>query len=243
VTRAIRFVAVLGEADMTATTYVLAVIVFGFLSLVLFGFVHITLERICLRRAERFCRGRGLTISGGRQARCQERLLIELDCLDRDGRRRLVRLLVWLFGVRELSVEDFPEEPSAPSAEGTEGLMTRNQFGAERYAYRREQKRRSNITMISLFVWASVNLAFWNQIQHIENASPAVKVIFLSDLGFLFALAGRGWVLSRRDKLDLQRHRMLCPACGKSLLFDRDVECVVVETGRCWACRARILKP
>jgi hypothetical protein len=37
--------------------------------------------------------------------------IVELDCLDAQKQRKLIRLLVWLFGVREvLSIEPFPEE-------------------------------------------------------------------------------------------------------------------------------------
>ncbi len=89
----------------------------GVLSLGLLWIVHCGLERCYLRLAHRFCQKRGLTIS---RSRCgpafddrgkTEYSIVELDCVHPQEGRQLIRLLVWVFGVREvLSIEPFPEE-------------------------------------------------------------------------------------------------------------------------------------
>ena len=96
---------------------------FGVLIVPLYWFVHCGLEYCYLRFAVRYCTNRGLDVS---RLRCRpwfkdsiktEYTLVELDCVDSNQRRKLVRLLVWLFGIRKvLSVEESPDEPEAKKA-------------------------------------------------------------------------------------------------------------------------------
>lgn len=105
---------------------VLAVLVTG----PLFYGVHCGLDYCCLKHARRFCRKRGLEVKRWRlgpafdQTRAKtEFTLVELDCLDRQGQRRLVRLLVWLFGIRKvLGDEQYPESPDAPAPDLDGGM-------------------------------------------------------------------------------------------------------------------------
>jgi len=89
----------------------------GILALPLMYAVHRGLNYCCLRHAHRFCRQHGFTIS---RWRCgplfddtgvkTEFTLVELDCLDGQKHRRLIRLSVWLFGIRNvLSDDKYPE--------------------------------------------------------------------------------------------------------------------------------------
>lgn len=96
------------------------VVVFIPLSLYLFWVVHCTLDRIIVKHARRFCSRRGLEISrvrwqpdfelsGGKRLKT-EFTQVQLDCLDAQKQRRLVLLLAWPFGVRELvSDEMYPD--------------------------------------------------------------------------------------------------------------------------------------
>lgn len=104
---------------------VLLVSTLAVLALPLFWVVHCALDRICVRLAWRFCLRNGLE---PRRARCQpafeesgvktESSLVQLDCLDAQKQRKLVLLLVWPFGVRELvsdgkypdGYEEWPEK-------------------------------------------------------------------------------------------------------------------------------------
>lgn len=100
--------------------------------------VHCLLNNLAVWYAKRFCRNLGLAVSRGRyriafdeSGMKTECTLVELDCLDAQGQRRLVRLLVWMLGVRQLlSNEGYPnaydkewpqdgEEGSAESRRGT----------------------------------------------------------------------------------------------------------------------------
>jgi hypothetical protein len=78
--------------------------------------VHCALDRVMLRHAQRFCRRKGWEIS---RSRCQpafeqsgvktEFTLVQLDCFDAAKQRKLVLLLVWPFGVRQLlSDQQYP---------------------------------------------------------------------------------------------------------------------------------------
>ena len=79
--------------------------------------VHRCLERFCEKHAERFCRRHGLEIRRLRsQPECEqsgiktESTLVQLDCLDEQGQRRLVLLSVWPLGVRRMiSHEPYPD--------------------------------------------------------------------------------------------------------------------------------------
>jgi hypothetical protein len=106
---------------MTRTFLILALTVFGIpVLLYLFWVVHCTLTRICLTHARRFCQRNALEIrrvrwqpafepSGGKRVKT-ESTLVELDCLDARQQRRLVKLVVWPFGIRRLiSDEIYPE--------------------------------------------------------------------------------------------------------------------------------------
>ena len=85
----------------------------------LYGFwvTHIMLGRLCVRHARKFCSRSGLEI---RRVRWQpefeppgvktEFILVQVDCLDAQKRRRLVLLSVWPFGVRKtVSDETYPD--------------------------------------------------------------------------------------------------------------------------------------
>lgn len=75
--------------------------------------VHRGLNYCGLRHAQRFCRQHGFAIS---RWRCEpafdqsgiktESTLVELDCLDSQQQRRLIRLSVWLFGIRKVLSDD-----------------------------------------------------------------------------------------------------------------------------------------
>jgi hypothetical protein len=103
---------------MMRVLLIVALVVLGIPALMyVFWFVHCTLDRCCVRHARRFCRQNGLEI---RRSRCQpafeksgvktESTLVQLDCFDAQKQRKLVLLLVWPFGVRELvSDEKYPE--------------------------------------------------------------------------------------------------------------------------------------
>ena len=75
--------------------------------------VHCALDSICLRHALRFCRRRGSEVRRGRvgiyydeQGLKTEFTVVELDCLDGQKQRKLLRLLVWVFGVRKVLNDD-----------------------------------------------------------------------------------------------------------------------------------------
>ena len=80
-------------------------------------FVHCTLERLCEVHARRFCRRKGLEVRRSRAWIAFEKsgaktefTIVELDCLDGQKQRKLIRLLVWLFGVRAvLEDELYPD--------------------------------------------------------------------------------------------------------------------------------------
>jgi len=98
----------------------------GIIGLFLLYYVHRGLEYCCLRYALRFCRRSGFEIRGWRVGPAfdttgvkTEFTLVELDCLDAQKQRKLVRLIVWVFGIRKvLSTEDYPEsqDETVPSA-------------------------------------------------------------------------------------------------------------------------------
>ena len=93
------------------------------LTWLLFYAVHCGLDYCCLRHARSFCRKRGLEVERWRLMPAFDQTglktefsLVELDCLDRQRQRRLVRLHVWLFGIRKvLGDEQYPELPDAPA--------------------------------------------------------------------------------------------------------------------------------
>ena len=87
------------------------------LTLPLLFLVHYGLDYCCLVYARRFCKRQGYRISRWRCGPAldqsgvkTEYTLVVLDCLDGQNQHRLVRMLVWLFGIhRVLSDEKYPE--------------------------------------------------------------------------------------------------------------------------------------
>jgi hypothetical protein len=97
--------------DTTNAIGTLACVVLG---LPAFYLVHRGINRCCLAYARRYCRRHNLSISSTRSAPeigksgfKTENTIIELDCTDSDQTRQLVRLVVWLFGIREASTRPF----------------------------------------------------------------------------------------------------------------------------------------
>jgi hypothetical protein len=35
--------------------------------------------------------------------------IVEMDCLDAQKERKLIRLLIWIFGIRKALIDDYPE--------------------------------------------------------------------------------------------------------------------------------------
>ena len=101
---------------MTTILMILGAIIAAFMVLMLGWYVHCGLDRFCTILARRFCVKRGLAIHRSRTAIATgasavktEFTIVELDCIDSSQQRRLIRLLVWVFGVRELlSDENYP---------------------------------------------------------------------------------------------------------------------------------------
>jgi hypothetical protein len=79
--------------------------------------VHCGLDYCCVRHGRRFCRRNGLDVRRLRAGMAfdqsgvkTEFTIVELDCLDGQKQRKLVRLLVWVFGIRRvLSDEIYPD--------------------------------------------------------------------------------------------------------------------------------------
>jgi hypothetical protein len=89
-----------------------------------FYFVHRTLEYCYFLHARRFCRKQGFKLG---RWRCRpafdnsgiktEFTIVEVDCVDIQGQRKLVRLLIWIFGIRKvLANEKYPESLDAGTA-------------------------------------------------------------------------------------------------------------------------------
>jgi len=102
---------------MTIIT-IIVIIAAGFIAIVSAWFVHCGLERCYVRYGHRFCTKRGFTIT---KVRCgpefedsgakTEYSVVEFDCVNPDGARKLVKLRVWIFGIKKvLGIEEFPEE-------------------------------------------------------------------------------------------------------------------------------------
>jgi len=100
---------------------ILAFVAFAIASIYLWWGVHCTLDYLCTRHARRFCRRQGLEVRRSRAGIAfdqsgmkTEFTIVELDCLDAQKQRKLIRLLVWLFGVRKvLSNEIYPDSHDA----------------------------------------------------------------------------------------------------------------------------------
>jgi hypothetical protein len=94
------------------------------LCIVLFGVVHFGLQHLYLVHARRFCRRKGLTPVRSRSGTAfdgsgmkTEFTIVELDCQDAQGARKLVRLLVWIFGVHKVLDQEEPSPPPPLPAE------------------------------------------------------------------------------------------------------------------------------
>jgi hypothetical protein len=96
---------------------IVSYIVLAVVGLLLFFIVHNALERCYVMYSLRYCRKSGFEPS---RWRCgpefdesglkTEFSLVELDCLDIHGERRLIRLKVWVFGIRKLlGAEKYPD--------------------------------------------------------------------------------------------------------------------------------------
>ncbi len=107
-----------------STAEMIVIVMSGGLALPLFYAVHCGLNYCCLRHAQRFCRRHGLAISRWRCGPAfddsgvkTEFTLVELDCRDGQKQRRLVRLLVWPFGIRKvLSDDKYPQSADEQTA-------------------------------------------------------------------------------------------------------------------------------
>jgi hypothetical protein len=220
-----------------ATTILLIVI--GILPLPLLFFAHVVLERTYLAYAYRFCRKRGLTVQKWRKERVGESSFVELDCLDQEQRRRLVRLVVWIFGVRAvLSIEEFSDEPLSRAPPETEGLLTRKEFTTHRDAWNSDYDWLCTIWFVAFLVFAFVSFPMLDTIEKVGGVIQGVFVVvtLVSFLG-LFYVVGP-WRARRR----IRRHRLDCPGCRKALVGDRECEWLVLHTGRCWRCGAWVIR-
>lgn len=81
----------------------------GVLGLYMMYGIHLLLNYHCLWHARRFCGRNGLEIRRSRWRPAfepsgikTEFTLVELDCVDIQRQRRLVRLLVWAFGIHKV---------------------------------------------------------------------------------------------------------------------------------------------
>lgn len=96
------------------TLLILAAVVVGIpATLYLFWLVHCALDSYCERHAHRFCRRIDLEVNRSRSTVAfepsgvkTEFTIVELDCLNEQGQRRLIRLLVWPFGVRKVLTDE-----------------------------------------------------------------------------------------------------------------------------------------
>jgi hypothetical protein len=85
--------------------------------IILFVAVHATMDSVCVRHARGYCTKNGLEIhrirfqpAFDRTGVKTESTLFQVDCRDAKSQRRLVVLLVWPFGVREiLGNNDYPD--------------------------------------------------------------------------------------------------------------------------------------
>jgi hypothetical protein len=96
-------------------TAIIVIIVAAVVALPAFYFVHRGLTYFYLMHARRFCKRNGLVLVRWRclpefdkSGTKTEFTIFELDCLDAQKQRRLVRLLISLFGIRKI----FPNDDS-----------------------------------------------------------------------------------------------------------------------------------
>ena len=97
------------------TPEIIVIVAAAILALPLLYAVHCALNYCCLRHARRFCRKNGPSVSRWRFGPAfdqsgikTEFTLVEVDCLDSQRQRRLIRLVVWI-GIRKvLNNENYP---------------------------------------------------------------------------------------------------------------------------------------
>jgi hypothetical protein len=102
------------------------VILSGILVVPLFVWVHRALMFCCIRSAYRFCMKKGLSPTRWRYRPAlddagvtTEYTLMELDCEHPQDGRQIVRLQVWIFGVRKmLSITPFSENDIDATSKG-----------------------------------------------------------------------------------------------------------------------------
>jgi hypothetical protein len=104
---------ILAASAKFGTTGIVIIVVAAVIALPAFYFIHRGLEYCYLLHARRFCRKNGLELV---RWRCgpefdasgvkTEFTILELDCLDVQKQQKLVRLLVWIFGIRRVLSDD-----------------------------------------------------------------------------------------------------------------------------------------
>jgi hypothetical protein len=93
------------------TNGIVIIVVAAVIALPAFYFVHRCLEYFYLLHARRFCKENGLELVRWRCGPAFEKsgktefTIFELDCLDNQKQRKVVRLLVWIFGIRKVLSE------------------------------------------------------------------------------------------------------------------------------------------
>ena len=78
--------------------------------------VHLGLNRCYFLYVQRYCSKHDFKISRYRLGSAfqdgvkTEYSLMEIDCLDNIKQHKLIRLVVWIFGIRSVSIESFPDQ-------------------------------------------------------------------------------------------------------------------------------------
>jgi len=107
---------------------IIMLVAVGILSLPLLVVVHNGINNCCVRHSCKFCRRNGYQVQRWMCAPAfdesgvkTEFSVVTLDCLDGQGKRRLVKLQVWIFGVRTmLSNEPWPQDTAPSQSENTQ---------------------------------------------------------------------------------------------------------------------------
>jgi hypothetical protein len=103
---------ILATSTKSGTTGIIVIVVAAVIALPAFYLVHRGLEYCYLLYGRRFCRKNGLKLVRWRcgpafgKSGKTEFTILELDCLDAQKQRKLVRLLVWIFGIRKILSDD-----------------------------------------------------------------------------------------------------------------------------------------
>ncbi len=100
-------------SDLPSGILVLLFIAVGIISVPLLYLVHRAFDRRCLRHARKHCAKLGYRIERWKVSPAfdskgvkTEFTLVEFDCFDHLQQRRLVRLIVWVFGVRKTLIDE-----------------------------------------------------------------------------------------------------------------------------------------